>query len=214
MGGHRKAWDMNIGERIREKRVQIGKTLLEMAEFLGVREATAQRYESGQIKNIKHESIIAIAEFLNTTPGYLMGWDDSEIPIDKSKWHPIPIYDGIAAGIPIFTEDNIVGYEYMETTAPQDHFLLVVHGDSMINAGIIDGSMVLIRRQPCAENGQIVACMVNGDSATLKRYRRQGDVVILQPDNPKYEPMILPTAEFDTGYAKILGVAEKMIVKL
>ncbi len=213
--GARKGMEsMSVGERIRQRRTQLGKTLLEMAEYLGVREATAQRYESGQIKNIKYDTLVAIAEFLNTTPQALMGWEDAGIPIDHSKWHPIPVYDGIAAGSPIFTEDSIVGYEYIETTTPQDHFFLVVHGDSMINAGIKDGSLVLIRRQPFAENGQIVACLVNGESATLKRYRRQGDMVILQPDNPKYEPIILPVSDFESGSAYILGVAEKMVVKL
>ena len=64
-----------INSRIKERRLASGKTLLEVAEFLGVKEATAQRYESGEIKNIKHETIVALAQFFNCTPAYLMGWE-------------------------------------------------------------------------------------------------------------------------------------------
>ena len=67
---------MNIGVNIKNRRNQLGITLLELAEAIGVREATVQRYESGSIKNIKHETIINIANALKTTPAYLMGWSD------------------------------------------------------------------------------------------------------------------------------------------
>ncbi|QEY34597.1 hypothetical protein FL966_05765 [Caproiciproducens galactitolivorans] len=55
---------------------------------------------------------------------------------------------------------------------PEEYFALRVHGKSMINAGIPDGSLALIHQQPCAENGQIVACRINGDGATLKRFKK------------------------------------------
>lgn len=67
---------MNIGSRIKEKRQECGLTLLEVATKLGVREATMQRYESGTIKNIKYDTMVKLAEILNTTPAYLSGWDE------------------------------------------------------------------------------------------------------------------------------------------
>ena len=63
-----------LNERIKKMRTQKGLTLLEVAEYLGVREATAQRYESGNIKNIGHETICKLAELFNCNPAYLMGW--------------------------------------------------------------------------------------------------------------------------------------------
>jgi len=66
---------------------------------------------------------------------------------------------------------------------------------------------VLIRTQPTADDGQIVACRVNGDEATLKRFRRQGDSVMLLPENPAYAPRVVPQSDFDSGYAAIIGVA-------
>ena len=66
-----------INERIKERRIANSMTLLELAEILGVKEATMQRYESGAIKNIKHETVVALAKALGCTPGYLMGWDQT-----------------------------------------------------------------------------------------------------------------------------------------
>ncbi len=78
-----------IQERIKLRRLEKGFTLLELAERLGVKEATMQRYESGEIKNIKHDTIVRLAEVLNCTPQYLMGWVDTPInctlPLDSSK---------------------------------------------------------------------------------------------------------------------------------
>ena len=84
----------------------------------------------------------------------------------------------------------------------------------MINAGILPGSKVLIHQQNYADDGQIVACMVNGDEATLKRFKRKGDVILLMPENSSYEPIIVSYKEFETGYAKILGVAKKVLSDL
>ena len=84
----------------------------------------------------------------------------------------------------------------------------------MVGAGIQTGDLVLIRLQPTADNGQIVACKINGDEATLKRFRQQGDTVILMPENPKYDPLVVPASDFATGHAKIIGVAIEIKRKL
>lgn len=65
-----------LNDRIKERRTELGLTLFQVADLLGVREATAQRYESGEIKNIKHEIIVNLAEILHCSPAYLMGWED------------------------------------------------------------------------------------------------------------------------------------------
>lgn len=66
----------SINQRIRDRRTALGLTLLEVAERLGVKEATVQRYESGEIKNIKHETIAALANILKCSPAYIMGWEE------------------------------------------------------------------------------------------------------------------------------------------
>lgn len=117
-----------------------------------------------------------------------------------------PVLGYIPAGYPTLATDDIIGYEPVDVHAPEECFWLIVKGDSMINAGIRPGDMVLIRQQPCAENGQIVACRLNGDEATLKRFKRSGSTVVLVPENPAYQPRVVPKEDFESGYASIVGV--------
>ena len=126
---------------------------------------------------------------------------------------PVPVVGRVTAGEPILAVENIEEYYPLpkDFTSYRDLFILKVKGDSMINAGITDGSSVLIHKQSCAEDGQIVACMVNGDSATLKRFKQLGETVLLIPENSKYKPIIIKSADFNTGYARICGVAVRCL---
>lgn len=203
---------MDIGERIKRRRNEIGLTLKEVADKIGVKDATVQRYESGNIKTLKQETVGKLAEVLRVTPSYLMGWDDLPDNVTPISDLPmIPVVGEIAAGIPILAEENIIGYIPTDIANPQDYFYLHVKGDSMINAEITNGSDVLILRQNCADNGDIVACRVNGDSATLKRFKQIDDTVFLLPENPDYEPIIVKCSDFDVGYAQIVGVAVEVV---
>jgi repressor LexA len=106
----------------------------------------------------------------------------------------LPLYGKIAAGQPI---------EALSDTGPQievpvaligkgDHFALEVEGDSMVEAGILDGDTVIIRKGETAENGQIIVALIDGTEVTLKRLRRRGNSIALEPANPRYETRILP----------------------
>lgn len=137
---------------------------------------------------------------------------DNIIPYTQGR--KIPIIGSIPAGVPVLAEENIEGYDYADVPETGEYFFLRVKGDSMINANIFDGSLVLVKSQPCAENGQIVVCLINGDEATLKRYYQQKDMVILKPENPDYQPIIVSCNEFENGYARILGIAVEVKIKL
>lgn len=106
----------------------------------------------------------------------------------------IPLYGKIAAGVPI---EAVRDMSTTVSVPPQmlgvgEHYALTVEGDSMINAGILDGDTVIIQRTQTAENGAIVVALVDGFEVTLKRLRRKGNVIALEPENPKYETRILP----------------------
>ncbi|HQX27954.1 MAG TPA: transcriptional repressor LexA [Alphaproteobacteria bacterium] len=114
-------------------------------------------------------------------------------PANDSGFDLIPLYGKIAAGTPIeaiqHEGDNIqvpAGY-----AGPGELYALTVEGDSMINAGIHDGDTVIIKRCDSAENGVIVVALVDGEEATLKRLRRAGNKIVLEPENDTYEPQIL-----------------------
>ena len=126
----------------------------------------------------------------------------------------VPVIGEIRAGSPIITEQTLMGHEVADIPNADDYFYLRVCGDSMKNIGMIDGSLVLFRKQQYAEEGQIVACLVGGESATVKRFHRRGKNIFLMPENPDYSPIQLSTVDFETGEARILGVACEIKIKL
>jgi repressor LexA len=106
----------------------------------------------------------------------------------------LPLYGRIAAGQPIEAlRDGGTQIEVpMAMLGSGEHYALEVAGDSMIDAGILDTDTVIIRRGETAENGQIVVAMVDDSEVTLKRLRRRGSTIVLEPANPKYEVRIFP----------------------
>lgn len=132
-------------------------------------------------------------------------WSSNVMPFDEP--HMAPIVGTIPAGYPALAFDQIEGYASIPYSDTENYFFLRVSGESMINAGINNGDLVLIRKQQCAEDGQIVAARVNGDEATLKRYKTQGETILLLPENPDYDPIIVSAKDFLAGYASIIGVA-------
>ena len=176
---------MELYERIKKCRLENGLTLLEVANALGVREATAQRYESGEIKNLKQKTLLEMARIFNCSPSYLMGWEESEKEANDSD--RLPLLGKIAAGQPILANEDC---EYFSpVTNSRADFCLRVKGDSMIGAGIKDGDIVFIRKQDCVDDGEIAAVLVE-DEATLKRVYITDDAVTLISENPKYKPMV------------------------
>lgn len=106
----------------------------------------------------------------------------------------LPLYGKIAAGLPIEAlRDNSAEIEVpVALLGPGDHFALEVEGDSMIEAGILDGDTVIIRKGETAENGQIIVALIDDEEVTLKRLRRRGQSIALEPANVRYETRIVP----------------------
>ena len=102
----------------------------------------------------------------------------------------LPLVGSIAAGSPILAEENVEDHIAVpeQITASGDNFLLKVRGDSMIEAGILDGDTVVVRRQDDCSDGEIVACLVEGGEATVKRLRRVEGRVRLEPENAALKP--------------------------
>ena len=130
------------------------------------------------------------------------------LPLPKFK--KIPLLGSIACGEPILASQNIDEYIKCPENVQAD-FCLRCKGDSMIGARIQDGDIVYIRIQPDVENGEIAAVLI-GDEATLKRIYKKGDSVILQPENPVYEPLIFVREEINQ--IRILGKAVCFLSKV
>lgn len=121
----------------------------------------------------------------------------------------VPTYEGIAAGQPIYMQGKSEARFYLpvQWLRGRDCYLLKVQGDSMVDAGIDDQDYVLIQQQSTAQNRDIVAVAIE-DEATLKRFVRMGDTVLLMPENPKYEPI-----QLSDNQARIVGVAIGLLKK-
>ena len=122
--------------------------------------------------------------------------------LEPSQVAEVPMMGRIAAGVPISAIQNITHNITVpaEMIGPGDHYALEVKGDSMIEAGIHDGDVVIIRESSSASNGDIVVAQIEGYEATLKRFRRQGDTIVLEAENAAYEPRVLPL-----GAVKVQG---------
>jgi repressor LexA len=133
--------------------------------------------------------------------------DEREMPVRKVV--ALPIVGRVAAGQPILAQENIEDYFSLpaDFVRSEEAFILRVRGDSMINAGIQDGDMLVVRKQPTAQNGEIVVARVDGDEATVKRFFKEPDRIRLQPENDSMEPIY-------TRDAAIEGVALAVIHRL
>ncbi len=207
---------MSIGKRIKEKRIEKGMTLEELGQKANVQRATVQRYESGVISNIPSDKIEMLAAALETTPSYLMGWEYEEtskpsttinniedfLEIEMQK---IPLIGTIACGLPIEAEEYFEGYVEVGADVNCD-FALRCSGDSMINARIMDGDIVFIRKQHTVNDGEIAAVIIDGE-ATLKRVFFSDGFVTLQAENPAVKPIIFKYDEYSQSELRIIGKA-------
>ncbi len=118
------------------------------------------------------------------------------ISLTQDKAVLVPIYGTIPAGQPITAVENIDGYVPVSNFRGEarELFALKVHGESMIEAGILNGDIAILRSTPTAENGQIVAAMVHEDEATLKRFYKEDGRFRLQPENSSMEPIFSDSA--------------------
>ncbi len=137
-----------------------------------------------------------------------------EILVDKAKkvvgdgGGGLPVVGSVAAGQPVLAEENIEDYVEIPPIAGGDagEFLLRVRGDSMKDAGILEGDHVVVQRQETAADNEIVVAQI-GDEATVKRFFREEDHVRLQPENSAYEPIISREVEI---LGKVVGVMRRV----
>ena len=207
---------MDMSERIKSRRLYLGLTQEELGLKLGLQKSAIAKYENGRVENIKRSVIAKMAEVLECSPAYLMGWSDEINPapaLDLSKFdniYPVklkkfPLLGEIACGKPIFANEDRESYILAGSDIHAD-FCLRAKGDSMINARILDGDIVFIRKQDMVDNGEIAAVAI-GDYVTLKRvfYHPEQDLLILKAENSKYQDMIYSQNQLDQVY--ILGKA-------
>lgn len=206
---------MNRGSKIKAAREAKGMSQEALGIACGTTKQTIFKYENGITTNIPFDRVEKIAEVLDITPAYIMGWEDNNnlpsnvSPMPDTKM--VPRVGQIACGQPILAEENYDGFDEVPEYVKCD-FTLICKGDSMINARIFDGDVVCIRQQPEVESGEIAAVLIDGEfekEATLKRVKIFPDHIVLDPENPNYRPFVFWDKEVEKVH--ILGKATHFI---
>ena len=165
------------------------------------------QYVAGKVEP-RQNALYILGQALNVSEAWLMGCDvpmertlntateylenDADLVRYNPIVHRIPVFGFISAGLPLYAEDHIESYTYTERNGGAEYFALKVKGDSMSAAQINEGDIVIVRKQENVENGEIAVVRVEREDATIKRFKRDGDIVQLIPQsfNPKHQIQI------------------------
>ena len=206
---------MTLGQLIRDYRKQHHQTMEDFAQASGLSKAYISILErnrnpsTGQPAIPSAKTIQRVAKAMGQPVAVLLSQLDQEqkgellsqlLPPMVEPYFPkgrMPVLGRVAAGLPIFAQENIEGYVADDFDDGEEYFALRVHGDSMNAAGIADGDLLVVRKQPMVDNGEIAVVLVNGNDATVKRFHQAGEMVTLSPPslNPVHQIQIYNTKE-------------------
>lgn len=217
---------MKIYERIKQRRKEIGLSAEQVAEKLNVSPATIYRYEKNDIKKFPTEILEPLAKVLNTTPAYLMGWEDiaRDNPITDEEYgkmvraaiksKKIPVLGKVIAGIPIDAVEEILDYEEIseEMSRQGEFFALQIKGDSM-EPKFSEGDVVIVRKQEDVDNGDIAIVLVNGYEATVKKIKKFEGGINLIPTNSSYDVMTYTNEQIEKLPVQIVGKVVELRAK-
>lgn len=182
---------MEFKERLVKLRKELNLTQEDFAQKIGYTRTAISAWEIGR-NEPSNSDTVKIADFFGVSTDYLLGKSDvrnntSNIDESDKKFYMCPVYGQISAGQPNWAEECIEGRlpldpDLMGIVNPEEHFFLRVNGESM-NKVIRNGAFALIHKQDMVEDGEIAVVLVNGYDATLKKFTRQGDMIILEPES-------------------------------
>lgn len=197
---------IRIAENVKTIMKDKGMRQTDLSATTGIPRSTISDYVNGRT-TIPMVALQKISEALGTTKSKLVELESETIELIGVQ--KLPIYGEVCCGNGLLALQDIKGYLDTPTSWINggDHFYLLAKGDSMINAGVVDGSLLLIRRQAIVENGEIAAVMVN-DEAMLKRVYREGNIIKLVSENPNFEDIILDERK---DVVSIIGKLKKNI---
>lgn len=186
---------MTTGERIKTLRKQMKLTQEDVGNVLGIKKAAVQKYEKGTVKNIKRENLIKLAKLLNTTPEYLLGWEEGSLPPNAipftDDFVTIPVLAKVSAGMGCYADsinNSAIGYETVQAsslTSGEQYVYLEVTGDSMYPI-FIEGDLVLVRCQASVDSGSYAVVTIDGEDGVIKKIVYGENFIELHSVNPMY----------------------------
>lgn len=201
---------MEIKDYIKKRRSELNLTMKQVAEFVGVSEATISRWESGQISEMRRDKAAKLAKILMISPAIIMGWNP--VPGEEKPDYPtIPLVGRVAAGLPIYAETNIEGYVDVPSTWSKsgEYFALRVRGDSM-EPLISDKDIIIVHEQNIAEAGEVVVATINGDDGVVKKLVRFGKNTALLSMNATYDPIDVTDREDFQIWGKVIEIRKRL----
>lgn len=208
-------------ERLKDRRKELGLTLQEVADKMGLTRSTVQKYESGLIKGVETSILERLSEVLSCTPAYLMGWSDEAetlpAPTITADTTLFPVIGEIAAGYDHIASEEFSGEKieipnsYLCGRKPEEFFVLKVQGESMYPT-YQEGDKVLILKQSTLNySGQIGAILYDNACATLKKveYAEGEDWLRLVPVNPAFPPVKIEHGDLER--CRVLGIPRLVI---
>ena len=170
-------------------------TIEQIAKAANLPKGTVQNIFCGYVPNPRTDTVEAIERALGIYTSRKIEKDPViKDEVELQDYYAIPLLGSVIAGVPIEAQEDLEGYIYISFRPKEEYFALRVHGDSMINAGIADGAVLVVHKQECVENNDIVVAMLN-KAQTVKRFKMFGDNIFLKPENPAYE--MIPVTEKD-----------------
>lgn len=190
--------------RFREQRLRAGyKSQADLAKLLFVNQTAVSQWERG-VTTPSPPILLKLSQLYGVSTDYLLGKNTST---DGKKGVNIPVLGDVAAGIPIEAVENIVDYEEIDTAMASNgkYYGLRIKGSSM-EPRIREGDVVIVRQQEDADTGDTAVVLVNGESATVKRIKKEPDGGLwLLPNNPAYDPQHYSPAEVAEKPVRIIG---------
>lgn len=185
---------MNIGNIIKNKRLELGLTLEELGNEIGVGKSTVRKWENGMIENMGRDKIYLLAKALYISPLTLLGIDEDIYTQLDMSYIKIPLYDNICCGNGGFVDDNIkemIPVPSKGLNQDLQYFAQYAHGKSMIGAGIDDGDLLIFEKTDKVTSGVIGCFCLSDNKATCKKYKELEHIAMLQPMNNDFEPIII-----------------------
>lgn len=212
---------MNMGERIKQLRLEKGLTQEELGKYIGVKKAAIMKYEKGNVQNMKRATIETLSKLFNVTPSYLMCLDEPKLDKFGNSVVSIPLLGTVKAGYDYLAEENWEGTKEIkeELAKTGDFFALRIKGDSMFET-LWENDIVAVKKQDFANDGDIAVVLINGDEATVKKIRILDNGIKLIPLNrrinpetqePFYEDIFFNKKDIETKPVKIIGIVKQII---
>lgn len=177
---------MNI-EELKKKKKELKMTFEELSKKTDIAVSTLKEIFRGATKSPRIDTMEAIERALDIS-------NDERIEsiggFSLPPQHNIKIYGEVVCGKPVEAWQTDEGYVSIDYPHPEEYFALKVKGESMIGAGILPDSIIIVHKQEWAESGDIVVACLNGESTT-KRFKRQGDHILLVPENNQFDPIVI-----------------------